>query len=161
MTTFNHHIIQEVAALKIPQPEEVVITHGSALVVRGIRPEQPGGDIDIVTSLENNLFLEKELGFLATRLTVGINQAGRPVEVITRRDTLKRFDSHRWDFSMQRYNQCGKGRMYLPELGKLSEQDDETGIWVATPELVRLTKLQTGRQKDADDVALIDSYLKR
>jgi hypothetical protein len=160
MTRFHHrHILEEVAALDMPRPEEVVITHGSALVVRGIRPEHPNGDIDIVTSLENNLYLEQELGFRAVRMVVGVNSAGKEVEVISRRDEQNRFDSHRWDFSIARYNRKKKGRIYLPELGSMSEQDTETGIWVATPELVLLTKLETGRPGDIEDARRIEQYI--
>ena len=162
MTRFHHRqILEEVAALAMPHPEEVVITHGSALVVRGIRPEHPNGDIDIVTSLENNLYLEQELGFRAVRMVVGINSAGKDVEIISRRDENNRFDSHRWDFSMVRYNRAKQGRIYLPELGSMSEQDSATGIWVAKPELVLLTKLETRRPSDLEDARRIEQYFQQ
>lgn len=162
MTAFHHRaIIDEVAALGMPYPEEIVINHGAALVVRGIRPENEGGDIDAATNLENNQYLEDELGFRAVRLTVGVSADGIERTIISRRDSEGRFDIHRWDFSMQRYNQTGKGRIYLPELGAMSDQDDETGIWVARPELVLLTKQQTGREKDIQDIGRILQYLEQ
>ncbi|MGB3945727.1 MAG: hypothetical protein WBK76_02705 [Candidatus Saccharimonadales bacterium] len=151
--------IDEVAALGLPYPEEVVINHGSALVIWGIRSENAGGDIDAATNLENNLYLEQTLGFTALRMVVGVSQDGKERAVLSRRDSQMRFDMHRWDFSIHRWNRTGKGRIYLPELGSRSIQDEHTGIWVATPELVRETKLETGRTKDADDVQLIDNYL--
>ena len=155
----NRSLIDEVARLGMPHPEEVVINHGAALVIRGIRPEHEGGDIDMATSLENNLYLEQKLGFQAVRMVVGVTEDGNERTVISRRDEAGRFDVHRWDFSMYRYNRRGKGRIYLPELGSLSDQDDETGIWVARPELVMLTKLESGRPKDEQDVRRISQYL--
>ena len=160
MTAFrNRELIEEVAGLGMPHPEEIVINHGAALVIRGIRPEHEGGDIDMATNLENNLYLEEELGFRAVRMVVGISQDGKERTIMARRDSEDRFDVHRWDFSMYRYNRKGHGRIYLPELGSMSDQDADTGIWVARPELVMLTKLETGREKDKRDVRRIDQYL--
>ena len=155
----NRSIIDEVSGLGMPHPEEIVINHGAALVIRGIRPEHKDGDIDMATSLENNLYLEQKLGFQAVRMVVGTTEDGQERTVISRRDEALRFDVHRWDFSMHRYNRKGKGRIYLPELGSMSDQDEETGIWVARPELVMLTKLETGREKDTRDVRRIEQYL--
>lgn len=155
----NRQPIDEVAALGMPYPEEIVINHGSALAIRGIRPEHDDGDIDMATNLENNQYLEQELGFRAIRMLVGISKKGKERTVISRRDDKDRFDVHRWDFSMYRYNRTGKGRMYLPELGSMSDQDPETGIWVAKPELVALTKRETGRKKDQEDLRRIEQYL--
>lgn len=155
----NRGPIDEMAALGMPLPEEVIINHGAALVIWGIRGERPNGDIDAATNLENNLYLEEHLGFRALQMVVGISADGKERTVVSRRDEKNRFDIHRWDFSMYRYNRLGRGRMYLPELGSMSVQDTETGIWVAKPELVRLTKLETGRPQDETDNALIDEYL--
>lgn len=162
MIRFHHReLIDEVAGLGMPHPEEIVINHGAALVIRGIRPEREDGDIDMATSLENNLFLEEQLGFRAVRMTVGVSRDGKERSVISRRDDKNRFDVHRWDFSMSRYNRTGKGRIYLPELGSMSEQDPRTGIWVARPGLVALTKRETGRKKDEQDLLRIDQYLQQ
>lgn len=162
MTEFtNRALIDEVAALGMPFPEEVIINHGSAMVVCGIRPENSNGDIDMATNLENNLYLERELGFRAMQMVVGISSDGKERTVVSRRDVNDRFDVHRWDFSIHRFNQTGQGRLYLPELRSMSVQDDKTGIWVATPELVRLTKLDSGHDKDAHDISRIDEYLRK
>jgi hypothetical protein len=158
MEFVNRVPIDEVAALGMPYPEEIVINHGAALVAWGVRGENPNGDIDMATNLENNLYLERKLGFKAIQMVVGVSKQGKERTVVSRRDSDERFDCHRWDFSMYRYNRTGKGRIYLPELGVLSVQDEQTGLWVATPSLVRLTKLETGREKDEQDIALIDSF---
>jgi len=155
----NRQPIDEVAALGMPYPEEIVINHGAALVIHGIRPEHEDGDIDMATNLENNQYLEHELGFRAVRMLVGISRDGQERTVISRRDDKNRFDVHRWDFSMYRYNRTGKGRIYLPELGAMSDQDPDTGVWVAKPELVALTKRETGRKKDEEDLRRIEQYL--
>ena len=34
----NRKLIDEIAALGMPYPEEVIINHGAALVIRGVRP---------------------------------------------------------------------------------------------------------------------------
>lgn len=159
MEFVNRGPIDEMAALGMPIPEEVIINHGVALVIWGIRDERPNGDIDAATNLENNQYLEEQLGFRAVRMVVGISADGKERTVISRRDENNRFDIHRWDFSMYRYNRKGRGRMYLPELGSMSVQDSETGIWIAKPELVRLTKLETGRPQDESDIVLIDEHL--
>ena len=159
MEIINRDPIDEMAALGMPIPEEIVINHGAALVVWGIRLERPGGDIDAATNLENNLYLENELGFRAVQMLVGTSRDGKPRTVVSRRDADDRFDIHRWDFSIHRYNRTGKGRVYLPELGANSIQDPVTGIWIARPDFVRETKLETGRPQDETDVELIDQHL--
>ena len=111
MEFINRGPIDEVAALGMPFPEEVVINHGAALVIWGVRSERPDGDIDAATSLENNLFLEQKLGFIALQMLVGISGDGKERTVVSRRDPAQRFDIHRWDFSMHRYNREGKGRI--------------------------------------------------
>lgn len=159
MEFINRGPIDEVAALGMPFPEEVVINHGAALVIWGVRSERPDGDIDAATSLENNLFLEQKLGFIALQMLVGISGDGKERTVVSRRDPAQRFDIHRWDFSMHRYNREGKGRIYLPELGANSVQDAKTGIWVARPHLVRETMLETGRPQDEAMIPVIDEFL--
>ncbi|MCB9819920.1 hypothetical protein H6796_01295 [Candidatus Nomurabacteria bacterium] len=155
MKFYDRKIIDEVAELGLPHPEDVVINHGSALVIRGIRPERDGGDIDACTCLENNLYAQHELGFRAVSMSVGVSFDSVERTVIARRDEADRFDLHRWDFSMHKYDRTGRGRIYLPELKEQSDQDGETGIWVARPEMVLLTKLDSGREKDENDITLI------
>ena len=159
MPKFEHPIIDEVAKLNLPYPEEVVINHGAALVIRGLRPEHIDGDIDFSTNFENIRYLREELGWLALPMNVGLKPDGKMKTITATRDSENRFDGHRWDFSMSRYRRTGKGRIYLPEQGARSEQDDRTGIWVAKLELVHETKLETGRPQDEEDVELIDEYL--
>ena len=159
MPKFEHPIIDEVAGLDLPYPEEIVINHGAALVIRGLRPEHPDGDIDFSTNLENIRYLREQLGWRAVSMNVGLKADGTMKTIIATRDPRERFDAHRWDFSMPRYRKTGKGRIYLPEQGALSEQDDRTGIWVAKLEYVRETKLETGRPQDEEDIELIDEYL--
>ncbi|MBC7512575.1 hypothetical protein H7142_02880 [Candidatus Saccharibacteria bacterium] len=159
MEFVNREPIDELAALGMPIPEEIVINHGAALVIWGIRNERLNGDIDAATSLENNLYLEESLGFTALQMAVGISQEGKERTVVSRRDGNERFDIHRWDFSMYRYNRTKKGRMYLPELGTMSVQDPKTGIWVLKPAGVRLTMLETGRPQDEEMIPVIDDYL--
>ena len=145
MVNFSHPIIGEVVALNLPVQEEVIITDGAARVLNGMREEHEDGDIDLVTCLENVQYLRKELGWRAVRMLVGYSKDGEPREIVATRDAKERFDVHRWHFSMKRFNENGgkNGRIYLPELGKLSVQDTETGIWVATPELLELTDNRT------------------
>lgn len=158
---YNRAPIDEVAALGMPFPQEIIINHGAALAIFGIREEHENGDIDAATNLENNQYLENVLGFTALQMVVGVSKDGKERTVVSRRDPANRFDIHRWDFSMYRYNRTDRGRMYLPELGSRSIQDAKTGIWIAKPELVRETKLETGRPQDEEDVELIDEYLAR
>ena len=53
MAQFEHPYLSKVAALRLPEPERAMITHGSALVVRGVREPNEGGDIDLVVSQPN------------------------------------------------------------------------------------------------------------
>jgi hypothetical protein len=154
----NRKLIDEIAALGMPYPEEVIINHGAALVIRGVRQERPGGDVDAATSLENCLYLQEELGFRAVQMMVGISANGKPRSIVSRRDPKGRFDIHRWDFSVEDYNRTGKGRIYLPELGANSDQDPATGIWVARPDFVARTMRDTGRPQDKEASRQIAEY---
>lgn len=157
---FHHReILEEVAALTVPEPDKIVINHGSAMVVRGIRSEHEGGDIDIVTNLRNVQFLEQTVGFVAVRKLVGVSAEGKEQTLTVRHDNNKRFDVHRWDFSPLLYARTGKGRISLERSIANSDQDDETGIWVARPELILLTKEATGRPKDAEDARRLKQYI--
>ena len=161
MPRFDHPILEEVASLGPPRPDEIVINHGAALVVRGIRSEHEIGDIDFSTSLENITFLREELGWRAVSMVVGVKRDGSDMTMIATRDQMDRFDAHRWDFSPPRYARTGKGRIYLPEQLERAEQDERTGIYVATLEYVREMKQGTDREKDREDIELIDVYLRK
>ena len=126
---FHHrNELEAVAALGIP--DAVVLTYGAAKVARGIRPAHPDGDIDFVTTLTGNRYLEHMLGFQAVQHFIGFNQEGNESYITARRDANNTFDSFRWAFSPARFKVTGKGRMDIEELIELSDQDDETGIWV-------------------------------
>lgn len=142
MASFDHQILHEVAALQLPFPEQVVINHGSALVVRGLRAEHEHGDIDILTSEQNLQYLRETLGWRE------YDNAGKTAV----QDDARRFDVHLWDEA------AGK-RLTLEQEIIRSEQDESTGIWVASLELVRETKLSTGRPQDEADIELIDNFL--
>ncbi len=144
MTRFSHPIVQEVAALELPRPDQVVINHGSALVVRGLRDEHDDGDIDILTSEQNIHYLRDTLGWQEYD-----NAGKRAVQ-----DDARRFDVHAWDA-------VPGGRLQLADEIERSEQDETTGIWVASLELVRETKLGTGRPQDEKDIDLIDRHTVR
>lgn len=52
--------------LELPAPADVVITHGSALVVRGLRPARAEGDIDMATTHQNIEYLARRFGWKET-----------------------------------------------------------------------------------------------
>lgn len=153
-------ILQETARLAVPHPDKLVISHGSALVVRGIRSEHAGSDIDIVTTKQNIDYLREVLGFIVTPKVVSINDDGVKHSIVVCHDAQHRFDVHEWDFSVLQEQQVGNGRMSLEQLIAESDQDAPTGIWVAKPELVLKTKIGTNRPKDIQDVRRIQQYLK-
>src|SRR5690606_36376402 len=134
---FTQPIIQDVAALQLPAPEQVVINHGSALVIRGLRAEHEHGDIDILTSEQNLQYLRQTPGWSE------YDNAGRTAV----QDDARRFDVHAWDESPS-------GRLLLDDEIARSEQDKTTRIWVASLELVRETTLGTGRPQDEADIEL-------
>ena len=136
--------MQEVVALQLPHPHEVVINHGSALVIRGLRDEHVDGDIDILTSARNIRYVTDVLGWESLDLD------GKTAY----RDSGGRFDMHLWDGSPRR-------RLLLADEIARSDQDETTGIWVASLELVRETKVLAGRDKDIADITLIDAYTDR
>lgn len=140
MARFDHPIVAEVASLDLPYPEQVVINHGSALVVRGLRDEHQDGDIDMLTSQRNIDYLVGELGWRA------YEQNDRTAY----RDSAGRFDVHLWDGT------SGRRLLVADEIVR-SDQDEATSIWIASLELVRETKLDTGRPQDIADIALIDA----
>ncbi len=154
---FNHPILSEIQALNLPQPDQVVVNHGSAMVLHGLRDEHVSGDIDLATNLENVKYLREKLGWIAVRSKVSPGN-----EMIATRDSAEdyRFDVHRWMFSPMRQKKTSKGRIGLDELIKRSVQDVETGIWVASLDLILETKEGSGRPKDTESVALIRQAIK-
>ena len=156
---FDHPIIDEVANLEMPRPNGVIINHGAALVIWGIRSEHADGDIDAMISQPNVEHVRNELGWRAVDMFVGVSDMGEVRDVKSYRDDENRFDFHHWDFSMFRYQMIGKGRILQNEARRYSVKDPRTGIRVATPEYVRFTKIATGREKDYQDIRRIDETL--
>lgn len=66
MTQFDHPYLQQIMELELPASSDVVITHGSALVVRGVRPAHAKGDIDIATTRQNIDYLARRFGWKET-----------------------------------------------------------------------------------------------
>lgn len=155
----DRRIINEVAALRLPDPNSVVINHGAALVIRGVRVEHPDGDIDIATSLENIQYL-RELGWQALYKIAGHDTEGRALHVLATQDPSRRFDVHRRDFSLVGGLTGKRKWMSVYEQRCDSDQDPETGIWVASLRHVRETKLGSMRPKDIEDIQYIDAYLR-
>lgn len=150
-----HHRESLEAVAELGIPDAVVLTYGTAMVTRGIRPPHTDGDIDIATTLNGNLYLEHVLGFQAVRHTIGLDKEGNERYITARRDAGNKFDSFRWAFSPARFIATGKGRMYLPELIELSDQDDETGIWVPGVEGLLLMTADSGRPDQAKETRRI------
>jgi len=161
MRRFDHPILQRIQELGAPKPSDIVITHGSALAVYGVRDENPQSDIDLVTSQENIDYFLTVLHWRTQGRTTGHDAAGLPKIVARVLSPDNKFDVYLHDFVAKWFRERGKGRVYLPQLKELSEQDEATGIWVATPDFVRLTKEGSTRQKDIDDIAHIDAYLQK
>lgn len=150
-----HHRNELEAVAELGIPDVVVLTYGAAMVARGLRLAHPDGDIDFVTTLRGNLYLEHVLGFRAVEQVIGVNDDGSKRTIIARRDSDDQFDSHRWAFSAARHKVTEKGRIYIPELLQLSDQDDETGIYVLNDAGLLWLKADTGRPQDDEDVRRI------
>lgn len=156
MANLNHPIVHEVARLGAPKPDEIFITHGSALVVRGVRSERLGGDIDLVASPENIEFFQ-ELGW-AAMLGLTEYEGSLPQMVGFSRSPDGRIDAFTHDFIPESYDRTGLGRRYIEDMieehDAVYDQDESTGLWVASKPFVIATKMGSGRQKDEDDIAL-------
>ena len=160
MRQFDHPILDEVAALDFPKPHEVTITHGSALVIYGVREAHADGDIDIVATPENiDYALERLVGWKAIAGATSYYDDRLPTTLMRIVSSDGRYDMYGHDFVPKWFHKTGRGRLYPGDLTAFSEQDEKTGIWVATPRLVRLTKEGSTRQNDIDDIRLIDTYL--
>lgn len=156
---FHHREgIETVAALGIPDVK--ILVSGEALVARGIRPRNPDGDFDIVTTLRGNLYLQEMLGFQAIQQVIGIDDDGNKRTITARIGSIgnRQVESHRWAFSPVRYSATGKGRMYVDQLIDLSDKDDETDVYVLNEFGLLLQKERTTRGKDKDDVRRIHQH---
>lgn len=152
-------IFQKVSNLNFPHPEGVMITHGSALrardviVERDMDPEYKP-DIDLVVTKPNMNHIVKNLGWSATRqLKYYAEDLPENIRCIVSPDG--EFDVFSHDFMPKLFEQTGRGRVYPEVLFALHnskwDQDDETGIYVASLDFVELTK-QTTRPKDISDI---------
>ncbi len=161
MAQFEHPYLSKVAALRLPEPERAMITHGSALVVRGVREPNEGGDIDLVVSQPNIEHMRRNLGWAATR-QLKYYAEDEPLRIRYTRSPDGEFDAFAHDFIPEEYLKTGRGRVYLPELLERHDyrfdQDAFTGIWVASLDHVAATKRGTGRPKDEADLRRIDEY---
>ena len=155
---FHHREgLETTATLGIP--DVAVVVSGEAMVAHGLRPANPDGDFDIVTTLPGNLYLEEQLGFRAVRQVIGFDKAGNQRTITARvGGPGGKVESHRWAFSAARYEITGKGRMYIDELLELSDRDDETGLYVLNKAGLLLQKTNTGRSKDEKDVRRIHQH---
>lgn len=162
MAKFEHSYIQEVAALDFPQPDRVMITHGSALRVRGLELDRPEGDIDLVADKANINYLRTTLGWLAVRQNKYYDE-DLPDKIRFTKSPDDRFDVFAHDFIPEKYRRTGRGRVYPNELFDLHDarfdQDEATGLWVASIPFVVATKRGTGRPKDAADIARAEQFL--
>ncbi|MDB5177731.1 MAG: hypothetical protein JWO61_114 [Candidatus Saccharibacteria bacterium] len=160
MRQLDHPILDQVAALDFPKPSEVTITHGSALVIYGVREAHIDGDIDIVTTPENIAYaLERLVGWKAIAGATSYYDDRLPTTLTRIVSPDGMYDMYGHDFVPKWYQKTGRGRVYPGDLLAFSEQDKQTGIRVATPRFVRLTKEGSMRQNDIDDIHLIDEYL--
>lgn len=151
---FEHPVLASVGELDLLRPNNFVINHSAALAVFGLLEREPN-DIDASSDLRNIRDLRRRLGFEIVRRIVGYREDGTPIEILSSTDAAGKFDIHRWDFSMKRWRETGKGRVYLHEQKEYAVQDPNSGLWVSTPEYVIETKEQTDRDKDQLD---IDAY---
>jgi len=148
---FNHPVFGEVADLGLPEPDQFVINHSAALAIFGMLDRTPN-DIDAATSLRNIRFLRKDRDFPIERRVVGYTADGRPITILVSQDEDKRFDVHRWEFSLKQYRETGLGRIALRDIIPDTAQHPTLGIRVAVPRLVLATKEDTGRPQDEQDI---------
>ena len=155
MARFYESQLGEVAHLNVPRPDKLMITHASALRARGVHLDRPEGDIDIVTTQENLSYLRRKLGFIATH-EERYYEEDLPTKIRMIRSQDGRFDIFGHDFIPELYRKTKRGRIYPNQLFAMHDarfdQDEETGIWVASIPFVIATKMNTGRQKDVEDI---------
>ena len=140
-----------------------MITHGSALRVRGVSLDREEGDIDLVTD-QVNLAYFRALGWLAAREHRYYDN-DLPDKIRFTRSPDGKFDAFGHDFVPELYREIGRGRIYPKELfarhDARFDQDEATGIWVASIPFVIATKRGTGRPKDIRDIEQAEQYLRQ
>jgi hypothetical protein len=151
----NRDILDEVAAIEFPNPSRVMITHSSALFARGIDLGRPMGDIDLVIDHENREHLIRNLGWAATgQRKYYAEDLPDNIRYILSPD--ERVDAFSHDFLPMLYRATGLGRVYPDRLFAMHDprydQDEETGLYVASTTQVLASKQGSGRKKDEDDI---------
>lgn len=154
--------MEEVVALGLQRPERAMVTHGSALYVRGILPAPPGSDVDIVLDEDDLSRLKQRPGWHTyTREYRYDDGVVVPLEYVRSEDG--RIDAFPCDFLPEEYVRTGRGRLYPLDLiarhSSELDQDTKTRIWVASVLHVRASMLLTSRAKDAERIPLLDRYL--
>lgn len=161
MARFEHPIVAETAALNWPDPEGIMITHSSGLVVRGVDLGRPVGDIDIVATHENQLYAAHTLGYRALK-QVRYYEEDLPDNIRSTISPDGRFDVYSHDFIPELFRRTGRGRIYPRRLFPLHDsrydQDEDTGIWVASLHFIEATQRGTGRPKDADTLRCVAQH---
>ena len=157
--SFDGRLLSKINKLQLPDPEGVVLNSSGALAEWGVIPMDSVGDIDATISEENILALRERVGWYLGRKVVGESRhTGRPIKIDVIYDEEHEFDFHRHNFSFFDYHRIGQGRHSLQMQIEHSTQDLRTGIFVATPEYVVRTKLETGRAKDTERIELVRKW---
>lgn len=162
MASFDHPIMQEVVGLELPCPEEVVINRAAALAVRGIVPEFDSQNETIVLTASRRVldYLQAEQGFTSKRIVVGVSAAGMQKRLATYHSHDNRFSARAWEISMARYNKSPDGKVFLEEQIHMADQDDKTGLHIASLAQTALLLQETGNPSHARQLERIHQYLR-
>ena len=155
---FDGRLLAEIQALDLPHPEDFVLNHSGALAERGIIPIESVGDIDGSTSIENLRCLRQRIGWTIRRQIIGYRTDGHPITVVSTQDEDRRFDLHRWDFSMFDFNRTGNGKISLDAQKEFSDQDPVTRLYVASARYVERTNLEIDLPKKSARLAAITAW---
>lgn len=136
-------IPQEIVQLNLPNIEQVVLAGGGAIEVQLGANARLAEDIDLIVSLDNWRYLRDVLHWRRV-----VNDEGRSCL----RSPDNRFDVWRWWWLPK------EGRYYFSSLEAGSEQHASGFFVLKLNELYQL-KRYSGRQKDLEDIALLQKYL--
>lgn len=145
----------EIAALNLPDIEQVVLAGSGVLELAGIRQAR---DIDLVTTFSNREYLLKQEPEHWHKVVHRYRRLAdnTPFQVTSVERTDGRFDIWRQWYDVGR--PVGNRIIQLEELRENSCQH-KLGFYVLNLDFVRDLKTSTGRSKDMADVKLIDSSL--
>ena len=135
-------VAQEIKALDLPEPTQVVVIGGATMELHGLRKAH---DIDMVISLKNWRYLRDEKGWEVYRKPDGRRYL---------QDEKERFDVWRWWFNPQDHS-----RTKLPELISHSLQHP-VGFYYPTLMYLAVLKRHWQREKDTVDSRAIEHRLK-